>query len=251
VGVATQLSGIVEDFRAVSLRELDRRAALLRRVDTKYVANRDALRELLDRLREEYDVLEIDGRRLFAYETTYFDTPDLRCFRDHVAERRPRFKGRTRYYVDTKECVFEVKIKNADDETVKSQIEHPPSWRRRLTRRAAEFLRRALKDTALDPSEEMEASLDTRFRRLTLVARDGAERVTCDFDVELSRGRRKARMKRDLVLVETKSAEGESSADGALAELGVEPVSLSKYRAGIALLVATDRPEPARPFFDY
>ena len=240
----------VAELTPVSLDELDRRAALLRRVDTKYVVELETLHELLDRLPEEHDVLEIDGRHEFGYETTYFDTPDLRCFHDHVEGTRPRFKARTRYYVDTGRCVFEVKIKNPDDEMDKRQIKHAPRWRRKLTRRAADFLDHSLRDTGIDPPGEMEASLRTRFRRLTLAARDGADRITCDFDVELSRGRRTARMKSGLALVETKSAHGHSPADRVLNELGAEPVSLSKYVAGIALLAGSDQPEPERRFFD-
>src|SRR4051812_6763935 len=235
----------VDELKPISLAQLDRRAALLKRVDTKYVAPVDALDELLERLPERHDVLEIEGRREFAYKTTYFDTPDLICFRDHVEGKRPRFKARTRYYVDTRQCVFEVKIKKRDDEMDKRQIEHPPNWRRRLTRRAAQFLGGSLRDTQLEPPGELEASLNTRFRRVTLAAGSGEDRITCDFDVVLSRGRRKARLQRGLVLVETKSAEGDSPADRALAELGVQPVSISKYRAGIGLLVGSDQPEPA------
>ena len=240
----------LDDLKPISLDELDSRAALLRRVDTKYVAEISVLHELLERLPEPHDVLEIQGRRQFAYETTYFDTPDLVCFRDHIDGKRPRFKSRTRYYVDTKQCVFEVKIKKPDDEMDKRQIEHPVGWRRRLTRRAGQFLHKSLGDTEIEPPEELDASLTTRFRRVTLAARSGDDRITCDFDVELSRGREKARMKRGLALVETKSAEGDSPADRALAELGVEPVSLSKYRAGIGLLVEPDQSDPARRFFD-
>jgi hypothetical protein len=240
----------VDQLKPISLDELDRRAALLRRVDTKYVVETGMLDELLERLPEAHDVLEIDGRREFAYQTTYFDSPDLVCFRDHVDGRRPRFKARTRYYVDTKQCVFEVKIKKPDDEMDKRQIEHPANWRRRLTERAGRFLRRSLADTDISPPQELEASLNTSFRRVTLAARRGEDRITCDLGVELSRGRRRARMKRGLALVETKSAAGDSPADRLLAELGVEPVSLSKYRAGIGLLVGSDQPEPARRFFD-
>src|SRR5436309_1066894 len=76
--------GALEALQPVSLEEVDRRAALLRRVDTKYVLKRDAAERLLRELARDHDVLAIDGRRRFAYESIYFDTPRLRCFRDHV-----------------------------------------------------------------------------------------------------------------------------------------------------------------------
>jgi hypothetical protein len=34
----------------------------------------------------------------------------LRCFSDHAEGRQPRFKARTRLYVDSNSCVFEVKL---------------------------------------------------------------------------------------------------------------------------------------------
>src|SRR5205814_1442908 len=80
--------------------------------------------ELLEQLRDDHDVLEIDGRRWFEYRSVYFDTPDLCCFWDHVHGRLPRFKARTRLYRDTGSCVFEVKLKRSDEELDKRQTEH-------------------------------------------------------------------------------------------------------------------------------
>lgn len=56
-------------FEGLSLAQLDERAALLRRVDTKYAVELEQFAELLDRLREDHEVLEIDGRRQFGYRS--------------------------------------------------------------------------------------------------------------------------------------------------------------------------------------
>ena len=69
-------------------------------------------------------VLEIDGRRVFGYRSTYFDTPDLRLFRDHVQRRRRRYKCRTREY-DSGVRMFEVKLKGARGRTVKYRMPRP------------------------------------------------------------------------------------------------------------------------------
>src|SRR5436309_1487886 len=124
---------LLERFDAVSLAALDARAALLRRVDNKYAVPEEIFDELARRLRAGHAVLEIKGRRMFRYSTTYFDTPDRRCFVDHVEDRLPRFKARTRLYEDTDECVFEVKLKRSEDETDKRQIDYAPEDRRRMT----------------------------------------------------------------------------------------------------------------------
>lgn len=228
---------LVEGFDPVTLKELDERAALLRRVDNKYAVERDRFAELLERLREDHQALEIDGRRVFEYCSTYFDTPELRCFTDHVEDRHPRFKARTRLYVDADSCVFEVKLKREDGETDKRQAEYEVEDAERFTDGARECLADALGDIGLEAPDQMNPTLLTRFHRITLAARSGSERLTCDLGVRLSSpDGETAELHEDMVLVETKSERGESPADRVLAELGLEPISLSKYRVGMSLV---------------
>jgi hypothetical protein len=96
----------------------------------------------------DHQVLQIDGSRTFSYISTYFDTPDLRCFADHVEDRMPRFKARSRLYADSGKCVFEVKLKRDGGETDKRQIDYSPDDRRRLTDDALQCLRCALDSPA-------------------------------------------------------------------------------------------------------
>jgi hypothetical protein len=227
----------LERFGAVSLSELDERAALLRRVDNKYAVERDVFLELADRLREDHEVLEIRGRRMFAYRTTYFETPDLRCFRDHVEGRIPRFKARTRLYQDSNECVFEVKLKTGEDETDKRQIDHPADRSETMTDEARECLSEALTDAGLEVPDELERRLHTDFHRITLSPRGGSERLTCDLSVRLSGpDHGTAELDPGLVLVETKTEHGDSPADRELRRRGIETISLSKYRVGMSLV---------------
>ncbi len=230
-----------DGLREISLEQLEERAALLRRVDTKYVLEEDVFAGLVERLAEDHALLAIDGRREFAYGTVYFDTPGLRCYRDHVEGRRPRFKARARLYADSGLCHFEVKIKTADDETDKRQATHPPDRVDRMDERARRLVRETLEQAGIDPPRDLEPILRTDFRRLTLVADEGGARLTCDRDLRLARIDGEAvRMRPGLVLVETKSEDGSSRADRLLAEAGLEPRSLSKYRVGVDLLVEAD-----------
>jgi VTC domain-containing protein len=243
---------LVERFDPVSLDELDERAALLRRVDHKYAVERDQFARLLERLRDDHQVLEIDGRRAFAYCSTYFDTPELRCFVDHLEDRQPRFKARTRLYEDTDHCVFEVKLKREDGETDKRQVDYEARDAERFTDEARECLAGALGDIGLDAPDQMDPTLLTRFDRITFAAREGSERLTCDLGVRLSHPDGDAAGLRDgLILVETKSERGESPADRALAELGLEPISVSKYRVGVSLVGGGNRaPQPGSELFE-
>lgn len=247
-----RLRDLLGGFDGVSLEALEERAALLQRIDNKYAVTTNEFGRLTERLRGGYQVLEIDGRRAFAYSTTYFDTSDLRCFVDHIEDRVPRFKARSRLYEDTGQCVFEVKLKRSADETDKRQIEYPEKDRRRLTEHALECLQSALADQGLESPEDLDATLTTAFDRVTLAARDGSERLTCDFGVRL-RGRDgdSVRMHRDLVLVETKSEDGQSPSDRELARMSVSTISLSKYRVGMSLVGGAQRfgPQPGSDLF--
>src|SRR5205823_1453328 len=98
--LSDRLGELTAGFRLVDLDDVDRRLALQRRVDQKHLVTPDTLRSLLRSMRSDHDILEIDGRRAFDYESTYFDTPSLECFREHIENRRPRYKARTRCYVD-------------------------------------------------------------------------------------------------------------------------------------------------------
>jgi hypothetical protein len=242
---------LVEGFDPVTLKELDERAALLRRVDNKYAVERERFAEVLERLHDDHQALEIDGRRVFEYCSTYFDTPELRCFTDHVEDRQPRFKARTRLYVDSDNCVFEVKLKREDGETDKRQTEYEADDAERFTAGARECLAEALSDIGLEAPDQMKPTLLTRFHRITLAARSGSERLTCDLGVRLSSpDGETAELHEDMVLVETKSERGESPADRVLAELGLEPISLSKYRVGMSLVGGGDRPrQPGADLF--
>jgi hypothetical protein len=233
-------------FDAVGLDELDAKASLQRRVDNKYLVSRAQLADLFDALRGDHQVLEIDDRRWFSYESTYFDTASLRCFRDHVKDRAPRFKPRTRLYADSGKCNFEVKVKRDGDETDKQQIEIDADRRDRIDPEIASFLDRALREVPDPPAaDDFAPTLTTSFCRCTLAAANESERVTCDDSLELrSRGGAIALLRDELVVVETKTEDGRGRCDRLLAEAGAEPISFSKYRVGVGLLIAEDPGPP-------
>jgi len=237
--VAAPFAELLERFEPIGLEALDARAALQRRLDQKYLVAPDALAPLLERLLPSFVALEIDGRRQWRYESVYFDTPELRCYRDHVEGRRPRLKVRTRLYVDTRVCALEAKLKRADDETAKTSCDLDPADHGRLTATGLRFLEDAVGSEAGHVSlTELGPALTTRYRRATLAARDGGLRVTLDDDVRASLpGGARAELAPGHVIVETKSEDGQSEADSLLRETGHEPVSLSKYRRGIEELV--------------
>jgi hypothetical protein len=231
----------------IDLDEIDRATALQRRIDRKYLLEADRFPVLADRLAEDHRVLEAAGTRLSRYESVYFDTPSLQCFRDHVEDRAPRFKVRTRLYVDTHRCTLEVKVHQADGETVKEHVPYQVEDHGRLTEEGRRFVADTLRRCVGRPAPpQLEPTLTTRFRRATLVAVHRRERATFDVDLQLLRpGGGCTRLDDRRVLVETKSPDGDGRCDRLLRESGVEEISLSKYRVGMALL--TGDPASAGP----
>ena len=222
---------LLSGFDAVSLDEVDRRASLQERTDQKYLVPLDALRRVLAHAREDHDVLEIDGARTFAYRSVYFDTPELTAFHDHVGDRTPRWKIRTRHYVDTGTRHFEVKLKDGEGRTVKERADADDG--------TDEVVGRVLREAGLEPPHDLRPTLVTEFRRATLAAADEPERSTVDWRVRLSVPDGPAIQMRDgCALVETKTRAGHGALDRLIADAGFEPVSLSKYRLGVGLLVA-------------
>jgi hypothetical protein len=239
---ARTLEDAIAALGPIGLDALDERAALRRRVDRKYVVARDAFQGIVESAGNAYEALEIDGHRSFDYESVYLDTPDLRCFRDHVEGRRPRYKIRTRLYHETEACFVEVKVKTADEETVKRQKEHDPSANGGLDPPARRFLDEWLCELTGEPApDQLAPSLTTRYRRLTLSSIDGGERVTTDLDVRMATADERSTTLRDnLALVETKTEEGRGAIDRLLSERGHEPVTISKYRFGVGMLLEED-----------
>lgn len=91
---------------------------------------------------------------------------------------------------------------------------------------------------------DLAPTLSTRYRRITLAAVEGAQRVTLDLDVTLrTMDNRQVTLRDSLALVETKTEDGNSEFDTALVDAGCEPTGISKYRLGVGLLLAEDPAE--------
>jgi len=90
------IASSIHDLATIPLSELVAGAALQTRTDRKYIVGAETVDELISRLSGGLRALAIDDRRVFSYESVYFDTPDLRCYHDAARRRPRRFKVRTR-----------------------------------------------------------------------------------------------------------------------------------------------------------
>ncbi|HET7267280.1 MAG TPA: VTC domain-containing protein, partial [Oleiagrimonas sp.] len=74
---------LVEPFRSISLAELNAKADMLQRRDNKYVVSGRVLEQAMDELAQYFDILEIDGKRDFTYDTCYFDDAEHSSYFNH------------------------------------------------------------------------------------------------------------------------------------------------------------------------
>ncbi|MFB4306256.1 VTC domain-containing protein [Actinomadura sp. GTD37] len=233
---------------AIGLPDVLARSALQLRLDRKYLLPVPLLPALVGGLAGDYAALEIDGRRLFRYSSTYFDTPGLLTYRQHRQDRRRRFKIRTRTYLDSGSCMFEVKLNGTRDATDKRRTPYEAARRAELTAAAERFLAEALlSEYRMNPPEPLGPSATTGYRRVTLVQRSGTGRVTLDAGLVCSRPGRRVEARDDWVLVESKSAAADTPADRLLRRMRVHPVKISKYCLAVAVLYPGTASNPWRP----
>ena len=227
-------------FRPIGLDALNANAAMLERLDHKYVVRAEVLREIAGELAEHFDVLEIDGRRSFTYDTCYFD---------HHQGRRRRMKVRVRRYVEAAQCYVEVKLKDRRGITVKKRMADPLHKYGTLDAAGVAHVRRSHEAQYGIPFERaLEPVLQMSYRRTTLVAKAGGERMTIDSRIRFGDDDSATALDEALVIVETKSAHGHGVADAILRRHHQHPSKgCSKYCVGMSATGSVERCNRFRP----
>lgn len=229
---------MLENFRTISLDELNAKASMLERRDNKYVVNRSVLQEFLTEIQDAFDVLDISGLRQFAYDTSYYDGLDLPYYRHHHQGRRRRCKVRIRTYRDAKLTFLEVKLKDKRGQTVKRRIKTPALPGDTLNDEQRCFVGYCFQELYGNPLDVgFQRVLDMTYQRSTLVAREGGERMTMDCQMRFYATDGEKSLGDDLFIIETKSSNGNGIADKYLRRLHQHPANrCSKYCTGLAML---------------
>ena len=229
------INDILNEMTPISLDEMSA-VKLMNRVDTKYVADDLTVTKLFSLIKDDYYVQEIDGKRVAAYDSIYYDTVDNHMYIIHQDKKLKRDKLRVRNYVDTGTYFCEVKHKNNHGRTKKKRIEVGEDVFADLKSDGAtrEFVENQLPDYDFDGFEK---KLSTSFERITVVNKGKTERITVDYNVRFhnfENGHESGIS--PLVIMELKrDGQCESIFQKTLFELRVKPLSISKYCIGRAL----------------
>lgn len=220
---------IIETFDPITLAQMDE-VSLMSRVDTKFVFNLDVFMAVLPQLKQHYFLLDINGVRLNAYRSLYFDTDDFQFFQAHHNGKKNRSKVRFREYIDSGLCFLEVKRKNNKGVTNK-------------VRKKVPRIEEQLKDDnlayvqALIGNNDLNSKHWNMFSRITLVNKKIKERLTFDINFRFEKEEQKGSFE-NIVIAEVKQEKVNYASPfmRLIKTNGIRPFRISKYCLATASL---------------
>lgn len=232
----------LQTFETISLDGLNAKAAMLERLDNKYIVPAARLLPAFARFADLFDVLEIEGKRAFTYATDYFDDARSGAYHDHHQGRRKRCKVRIRNYVDAGFSYLEVKLKDKRSVTIKKRmkLDRPT---RDLCGHSLSFIDDCHKEMYGTPlGRQLSPVIGMEYERITLVAKEGGERMTIDTRLAFRAANAARDVAQDMFILETKSARGNGIADKILRAEHLHPtLHCSKFCVGMAALGLVER----------
>lgn len=205
---------------------------LLDRVDTKFMFNAAFLPRILKEMQRDYYILEINGKRFNHYETLYFDTVDFELYLQHHNGKQNRFKFRSRRYVESDLCYFEVKFKNNKGRTIKERVKRPEIVKS-ISDKSEELVRTA---SNVDPAV-LKPQLWVNYVRITFVNKHSQERLTIDTGLHFVDDHRRVGYE-GLVIAEVKRGSGRDRSPfiSLMRSNYIRQDSISKYCLGVISL---------------
>lgn len=223
----------LKGFSKISLTELNATASYLKRIDKKYLLTSDQLKELLQELKKDFKILEIDWKRSFEYDNVYMDTQDYLFYNQHQNKDKIRTKVRTRLYKDIDKAFFEYKLKK-NWITQKFRYDFPSKEHWEMTKwkiRFFQWIWQSNNNWEYWPT--IFPSIWTSYKRIALVNKDGSERLTIDYNIKTTNLRSYKSEEislTNLIIIESKSLNQISKSSDILHKFGHSPAkSCSKY----------------------
>ncbi len=222
---------ILKEFDPITLKEMDK-VKLQDRMDTKFMFQESMLPLFLEKMKEHYYALDINGIRFNHYETLYFDTKNFNLYLNHHNGKVNRYKFRARKYVESNLHFFEVKFKSNKGRTVKERIKRPE-----ILSQIKDSSHDLVKSFSNVDPESLEAKLWVNYKRMTFVAKESNERLTIDTNLNFVDDNKNIFIK-GLVIAEVKrgSARDKSFFVSMMHSSRVKERSISKYCLGVVSL---------------
>jgi hypothetical protein len=220
-----ELQDILTEFPIIKLEEMDR-TKLMDRVDTKFAFHRDRLPEILSGLKDNFHVLDVQGKKISQYESLYFDKNEFDFYNDHHNNKNHRFKVRFRKYVDSGLSFLEVKEKRKG-RMVKRRIP-VKKFENELSNSSRSFL-----DQHLQDRDDLEPKLWNKYQRITFVNKELNERLTFDINLKF-KWETEEKSYPSLVIAELKQERKNRSSPfyQLMRSKGIRPYRISKYCIG-------------------
>jgi hypothetical protein len=232
---------ILKTFRQHSLTQQNT-AALMDRVDSKYLLPIDLFNPLMAAISEDYSILNAYGQQIFSYQTTYFDNKERKFYRDHHNGKLNRYKVRYRRYVESDMGYMEVKFKNNQKRTIKQRI--PMDCIFPNQEQINDFV-----ESTLGYSTELETVLFVNYQRITLLNERNLERITLDLNLSFRNASGSTESIQDKVfIVEIKQDRKPfpSSCRNFIKRHGYHTINFSKYCMGSVLTHKSDDTSPLK-----
>ncbi|MCU0822242.1 MAG: polyphosphate polymerase domain-containing protein [Spirochaetes bacterium] len=232
-----QIKNHLSIFKAIGLENLNS-IELLKRHDTKYIFHRDKLPSVFKYLNQYYNILEIDGKRIFKYENMYYDTDDYFFYHQHHNQRINRYKVRLRRYIDSDKCYLELKFKNNKGKTIKNRLLlKDKNFNSELSEESKIFAGNYILDNDEIILDKIRPKLLVDFYRITLAGQSIKERITFDINLTYTDRYSNTFKLNNLIIAELKQENFSMNSPfiKCFRELRFSPMQFSKYCMGIAL----------------
>ncbi|MCU0324582.1 MAG: polyphosphate polymerase domain-containing protein [Spirosomaceae bacterium] len=241
-----QVESRVTCFEKITLQEMED-VKLMNRVDVKYLIPLHLLPAILQDAQLHYKILEVNQDRICPYETLYYDTSDFSLYNNHQCGRTNRYKVRFRNYVNSNLSFFEIKFKNNKGRTIKTRIKQPTEASITLNDESADFLHQ---QTPLEASS-LRGNLWVKYRRITLVSKTTAERLTIDLNLTFENENQSKNFD-DVVIAEIKQEQlSGSPIVEILKQYQLREGSISKYCLGIMSIFSNVKFNNFKPKYLY
>jgi len=240
-----EIAHIISEIPSVTLQDLEQ-VEFESRIDTKYVFHQDQLIPFLNKIKEELQVLEISGERVFQYENVYFDDSDYSFFKKHHSGFANRSKVRIRKYSEKGPYFFEIKSKTNKGRTEKYRVPLPYFGLDNEVE-ISNYLRGRIGYKL----NELHRKTNIDYQRITFTNNELSEKYTIDFHMSTFNKKGLFEFK-NLTIVEVKQKKysGLSPFIRALKEINVRPTRFSKYCTSVVQLDRTVKYNRFKPILN-